>query len=114
MIDFFGYDWKRDQNILKKEILIFVKNIVLTKNWFVVSNLCEFPKHDTGKWGSGHVYFLLKTKVKSLISELFTYKVNNSLIKYIFCTETTSVSLRRDVSKSIKNPFIKIKKRLAI
>ena len=64
LIDFFGCDWKRDQNILKKEILIFVKNIVLTKNWFVVSNLCEFPKHDTEKWGSGHLYFLLKTKVK--------------------------------------------------
>ena len=28
---------KRSQHILKKEIFIFVKNIVLTKNWFVVS-----------------------------------------------------------------------------
>ena len=26
---------------------MFIKNIVLTKNWFVVSDFREFPKHDT-------------------------------------------------------------------
>ena len=35
LIDFFGDDLKRR---LKKEILIIVKIIVQTKNWFVVSN----------------------------------------------------------------------------
>ena len=29
---------KRSKRKLKKEILIIVKNIVLAKNWFVVSN----------------------------------------------------------------------------
>ena len=29
---------KRSKRRLEKEIFIFVKNIVLTKNWFVVSN----------------------------------------------------------------------------
>ena len=29
---------KRSRNRLKKEIFIIVKNIVLTKNWFVFSN----------------------------------------------------------------------------
>ena len=29
---------KRSKRRLKKEIFIIVKNIVLTKNWFVVSN----------------------------------------------------------------------------
>ena len=38
---------KRSKHRLKKEIFIFVKNIVLTKNWFVVSDFGEFPKHHT-------------------------------------------------------------------
>ena len=40
---------KRSKRRLKKEIFIFVKSIVLTKNWFVVSNFCEFPKHHKEK-----------------------------------------------------------------
>ena len=32
-------DEKQSKCRLKKEIFVFVKSIVLTKNWFVVSNL---------------------------------------------------------------------------
>ena len=55
---------KRSKPRLKNEIFIFVKNIVLTENWFAVSNFREFPKHHTENECSGHMYFLLKTKVK--------------------------------------------------
>ena len=33
----------------EKEIFIIVKNIVLTKNWFAVSNFREFPEDHTAK-----------------------------------------------------------------
>ena len=33
---------KRSEHRLKKEIFIFVKNIVLSKNWFVASIFYEF------------------------------------------------------------------------
>ena len=49
LIDFFGDDWKEIKTQTEKEIFINVKNIVLTKNWFVVSNFWEFPNHDTEK-----------------------------------------------------------------
>ena len=38
LIDFLAVIEKRSKHRLKKEIFISVKNIVLTKNWFVVSN----------------------------------------------------------------------------
>ena len=38
LIDFFAMIEKRPKRRLEKEIFIFAKNIVLTKNWFVVSN----------------------------------------------------------------------------
>ena len=38
LIDFLAMIEKRSKRRLEKEIFIFVKNIVLTKNWFVVSN----------------------------------------------------------------------------
>ena len=38
LIDYFGDIDKRSKHRLKKEIFIIVKNIILTKNWFVVSN----------------------------------------------------------------------------
>ena len=38
LIDFLGDIEKRSKRRLKKEIFIFVKSIVITKNWFVVSN----------------------------------------------------------------------------
>ena len=38
LIDFFGDDENRSRRRLKKEIFIIAKNIVLIKNWFVVSN----------------------------------------------------------------------------
>ena len=44
LIDFFGDDWKEIKTQTEKEIFIIVKNIVLTKNWFVFSNFWEFPK----------------------------------------------------------------------
>ena len=40
---------QRSKRRLKKEIFIIVKNIARTKNWFVVSNFREFPKHLTEK-----------------------------------------------------------------
>ena len=49
LIDFFGDDWKEIKTQTEKEIFIIVKNIVLTKNWFVVSNFWEFPKDHTEK-----------------------------------------------------------------
>ena len=39
---------KRSKPRLKNEIFIFVKNIALTKNWFVVSSFREFPSHTAG------------------------------------------------------------------
>ena len=48
LIDFFSDDWKEVITDWKK-ILIFVKNIVLTKNWFVASILFEFPEHHMEK-----------------------------------------------------------------
>ena len=38
LTDFFVMTEKRSKRRLKKEIFIIVKNIVLTKNWFVFSN----------------------------------------------------------------------------
>ena len=38
LTDFLAMTEKRSRRRLEKEIFIFVKNIVLTKNWFVVSN----------------------------------------------------------------------------
>ena len=38
LIDFLAMIEKTSKRRLEKEIFIFVKNIVLTKNWFVVSN----------------------------------------------------------------------------
>ena len=35
---------KRSKHGFKKEIFIFLKNIVLTKNWFAVGNFYEFPE----------------------------------------------------------------------
>ena len=50
LIDFFGDDWKEVKTQTeKKEIFAIVKNTVLTKNWFVVSNFWEFPKDHTEK-----------------------------------------------------------------
>ena len=46
LIDFFGDDWKEIKTQTEKEIFIIVKNIVLTKNWFV-SNFWGFPKDHT-------------------------------------------------------------------
>ena len=40
---------KRSKHRLKKEIFMIVKNIVLTKNWFVFNNFREFPKDHTEK-----------------------------------------------------------------
>ena len=45
LIDFLAMIEKRSKLRLKKEIFIFVKNIALTKNWFVVSSFREFPSH---------------------------------------------------------------------
>ena len=49
LINFFGNDWKDIKTQTEKEIFIILKNIVLTKNWFAFSNLCEFPKGHTEK-----------------------------------------------------------------
>ena len=38
LIDLLAMIKKRSKRKLKKEIFIFVKNIVQTKNWFVASN----------------------------------------------------------------------------
>ena len=55
---------KKSKRRLKKEILIFVKNTLLTKNWFVPGKFCEFCKHHMEKCRSCHLYFLVKTKIK--------------------------------------------------
>ena len=51
LIYFFGDDWKEIKMHTEKVNIhnCTVKNIVLTKNWFVVSNIWEFPKDHTGK-----------------------------------------------------------------
>ena len=38
LIDFSGDDWKEIKTQTEKKKSIFLKNIVLTKNWFVFSN----------------------------------------------------------------------------
>ena len=57
------FDWlflamieKWSKRRLKKGVFIFVKSIVLPKNWFVVSNFWEFSKHHTEKQFSSHVF----------------------------------------------------------
>ena len=42
LIDFLAMIEKRSEYKLKREIFIFVKYIVLTKNWFLVSIFWEF------------------------------------------------------------------------
>ena len=84
---------KKSKCRLKKEIFIIVKNTVLTKNWFVVSNFWELPKYHTEKC-SGHLYFSLKIKVEFTTFRTFQLQSTwDRLIKQIFCTETTSTSL---------------------
>ena len=48
LIDFFGDDWKEIKTQTKKKF-ITVKNIVLTKKYFVFSNFWDFPKDHTDK-----------------------------------------------------------------
>ena len=66
LIDFLAIIERRWKLRLKKEIFIIVKNIVLTKDWFVVSNFWEFPKHHTayGKIMFWQSVFPTKTKFK--------------------------------------------------
>ena len=63
LIDFFSKYWKAIKTQIEKRNIYIYKNHLQTKNWFVVSNFWEFPKHDTEKC-TGHLYFLIKTKVK--------------------------------------------------
>ena len=49
LIDFFGDDWKEIKTQTEKEIFIIVKNIVLTKNWFAVSNFWKLSEYHTEK-----------------------------------------------------------------
>ena len=51
LIDFFGDDWKEIKTHTEKTNIhnCTVKNIALTKNWFVVSNIWEFTKAHTEK-----------------------------------------------------------------
>ena len=49
LIDFFGDDLKEIKTQIEKVNFIIKKSIVLAKNWFVVSNFWEFPKHHTEK-----------------------------------------------------------------
>ena len=49
LTDFFGDDWKEIKTQTEKEKSIIVKDIVLTRNWFVVSNFWEFSKDHTEK-----------------------------------------------------------------
>ena len=66
---------KRDKNIRLKKEIISVKNIILSKNYFVVSIFHELPEHIMKKWYSSYVYFHEKLKAKSLLSDLFSYKL---------------------------------------
>ena len=62
---------KRLKRKLETEIFRIVKNIVLTKNWFVESNFFELPELHMEKYCSGHLYFLLKTKLKLTTFRIF-------------------------------------------
>ena len=86
---------KRSKHRLKKEIFIIVKNIILTKNWFVVINFWV-------KFTTFRIFQLQSTQ--------------DRLIKHIFCTETTSASFFWGgmIFRLIRNPFIKIKKQLML
>ena len=55
---------KRSEHRLKKETFVFVKNIVLSKNRFVVVIFYEFPEHRLERYCSDHLYFLLKIEAK--------------------------------------------------
>ena len=113
-LTFLAMTEKRSQDRLKKEIFIFAKNLVPTKNWFAVSNFYELPEHHMEKQCSGHFYFLLKTKVKLTT---FSYKIlKDSLIKQVFPYRSyfSIFVLGWDVSKLIKNSFVKIKKQLIL
>ena len=49
LVGFLAMIEERSKNRLNKEIFIFVKNIVLTKNQFIVSVFHEFPEHHMEK-----------------------------------------------------------------
>ena len=105
----------RSKPRLKKEIFIFVKNIVLTKSWFVVSNFSEFSKAPYGKiifWPSvfptkNQIYFF-----QNFLVTKYLRQVNQTHLSYR--NYFSIFVLRWDVFKLIKNPFIKFKKQLML
>ena len=91
---------KRSKRRLKKEIFIIVKNNVLTKNWFVVSNFWGFPKDHSIHYFQN---FLVTKHLRQVNQTHFSYRNYFSIFV-----------LRWDVVKLIKNPFIKIKRQLML
>ena len=82
---------------LKKEIFIFVKNVLLIKNWFIVSEFSEYLLRHIEKCLVIYIFYS-KPKLNSLLSEFFSYQIlQNSSTKKIFCQESTSLSLFRGV-----------------
>ena len=49
LIDSFGDDWKAIKTQTEERNIYISKSIVLTKNWFSVSNFWEFPKYHREK-----------------------------------------------------------------
>ena len=60
------------------------------------------------------MYFLLKLKSNSLVSELFSYKEQFTQTNLLYRNYFSIFVLRWDVFKLIKNPFMKIKKQLML
>ena len=101
---------------LKKEIFIFVKNVLLIKNWFIVSDFSEYLLRHIEKCSS-HLYFLFKTKVKFTTFGIFQLpNTSEQLHQTNFLSRIYFIIFvqRCDIFKSIKNHFIKIKKQVML
>ena len=99
-----------------KNTYISVKNIVLTKNQFDIFSMNFL----SSIWKNNVLVIYIsywKPRLNSLLSKLFIYKIVSERLNqtnFSYRSYFSIYVLRWDVSKSIKKPFIKIKKQLIL
>ena len=103
----------RSEHSWKKGIFIFVKNIVLNKNWFVVSIFHEFPEHHMEKQCPRHLQFQIHYFQNFLVAKCLRKGLSN---KQSFIKATSAFLFWVGIfpGNSIKNPFTEIKKQLML
>ena len=111
LIDFFDDDWKEIKIKTEKRNIHNCTNIVLTKNWFVVSNFLGSSKHHIEKIMFWPCVFPTKIQIHYFQNFLVT-----KYLKQVFLYRNyfRIFVLRCDVFKLIKNRFVKIKKQLML